>query len=142
MHHIKEDARRYFQPTQLGIATPRGTEAMLHGACTAVTSIGQDPSYGMLSVDLSNDFNLVDRQSILAGVQHTFPSLLPWTQYCYGNDPRALWCYKTTINSVKGVQQGDPLGPLLFSAALHPVIQEIHSLFASSPTTAADPLNM
>ena len=79
----------------------------------------------MLSVDLSNAFNLVNRKAFLKGVQEHFPALLAWTAYCYGDDAPYLWSGEDVIRSVTGVQQGDPLGPLLFAVALHPMAVEL-----------------
>ena len=34
-----------------------------------------------------------------------------------------------TLQSSVGIQQGDPLGPLLFCLAIHDIVQEVHSAF-------------
>ena len=31
----------------------------------------------------------------------------------------------TRLSSERGIQQGDPLGPALFSAAIHPMVEEL-----------------
>ncbi len=57
--------------------------------------------------------------------------MLPWVQYCYGDTANPhLWLAsgKFPLRSVTGVQQGDPLGPFLFSLALHPIILRTKSL--------------
>src|SRR2546425_508310 len=46
------------------------------------------------------------------------PGLLPLISYSYGT-PSSLWLGEEILTSDEGVQQGDPLGPLLFSLTLH-----------------------
>ncbi|KAL5505640.1 hypothetical protein EMCRGX_G007104 [Ephydatia muelleri] len=53
-----------------------------------------------------------------------FPELLPWSSWCYGQHP-ALWHPLGTITSEISVQQGDPLGPLLFCLVLQQVVSTI-----------------
>ena len=43
---------------------------------------------------------------------YIFPELLPWVSWCYGTYS-LLWHPLGQISSESGVQQGDPLGPLL-----------------------------
>ena len=50
-----------------------------------------------------------------------FPELLLWSTWCYGQYP-ILWHTVGSITSESGVQQGDPLGPLLFCLVLHQVV--------------------
>ena len=60
----------------------------------------------MLSVDLSNAFNLVNRKALLKGVEEHFPVLLAWTVYCYGSDASYRWSGEDFIRCVTGVEQG------------------------------------
>ena len=54
------------------------------------------------------------------------PSLSIWLEFCYSC--RSLLHFGDhTINSICGVQQGDPLGPLGFVLTLHPIIQKVKS---------------
>ena len=128
MHKVREEATKYFQPLQIGIATSGGVEAMVHTTRKLQQLHGQDGKFALLQVDLKNAVNLVSRSSFLLQVKEHFPTLLPWVQYCYAGDPARLWCGEDMFLSVTGVQQGDPLGPLLFSAALHTVLKELKTI--------------
>ncbi|KAA8490409.1 hypothetical protein FVE85_8923 [Porphyridium purpureum] len=57
-------------------------------------------------------------------VQSRFEELWPLVRSTY-SDPPALRVGDEIIASACGVQQGDPLGPLLFSLVLHTVLQDI-----------------
>lgn len=125
MSSVKQGARTYLQPFQLGIATPRGVEGMIHAARRAVAAHGSTGQYAMLSVDLQNAFSLVSRPAVLHETLARFPQLYRWVYYCYGHTPPTLWFRSSHMKSVLGVQQGDPLGPLLFALALQPVLSKI-----------------
>ena len=58
------------------------------------------------------------RQEILASARELAPSKVPWVDWTYGQSSH-LRMDRKVIESQRGVQQGDPLGPLLFSLALH-----------------------
>ena len=47
--------------------------------------------------------------------------------YCYNGDSPYLWTGENFPRSVTGVQQGDPLGPLLFAVALHQLALELQN---------------
>ena len=70
----------------------------------------------LLQIDLANAFNCIDRTAVTDGVRQYYPQLQAWTQFCYA-EPSLLFIGGKTILSQEGVQQGDPLGPLLFSLA-------------------------
>ena len=53
-----------------------------------------------------------------------FPELLPWVLWCYGSHT-SLWHPMGQISSQSGAQQGDPLGPMLFTLVLHKLVTSI-----------------
>ena len=55
-----------------------------------------------------------------------FPGMARWVHWCYGNrDHPFLWFGDHTLRSREGVQQGDPLGPALFSLVIQEIINAI-----------------
>jgi hypothetical protein len=81
----------------------------------------------MLKLDFGNAFNRVSREHALREVRERFPEVARWTQWCYAK-PSVLQFGDHSLWSAAGVQQGDPLGPLLFAAALHPVVAGLSDL--------------
>ena len=70
---------------------------------------------------MSNAFNQISRQAILDQCLMFFPELLPWVSWCYCSHP-FLWHPLRVVTSQSGVQQGDPLGPMLFALVLHKLV--------------------
>ena len=54
-----------------------------------------------------------------------FPGLAQWAEWCYAK-PSNLYFGSSTISSERGVQQGDPIGPLLSSLALQPLLLDLN----------------
>ena len=71
---------------------------------------------------MKNAFNECSRASFLARVSERFPDISAWTHWCYAQ-PAELRFGDRRILASAGVQQGDPLGPLLFSLVLLDFIQ-------------------
>ena len=66
---------------------------------------------------------------MLAAVEEFIPELLPFIHSAYCSLPFLLWG-EDVINSFEGVQQEDPLGPLLFCSAFHKLCAKIKLKFA------------
>ena len=75
-------------------------------------------------LDLENAFNSLDRSALLRAVRADFPDMTPWADWCYAH-PSTLFCGQRSLNKEKGVQQGDPLGPLLVSLSIQPIIEKV-----------------
>jgi hypothetical protein len=115
-------------PTQLGVGAKGGAEALTHAARRYLQSMGGDRAF--VKLDFSNAFNSVRRDSVMEAVATHRPDLLAFTESAYGS-PSQLWVGDFCISSAEGVQQGDPLGPLLFCLALDGPLKEVQSEFIS-----------
>ena len=121
----KEQTSAYFFPQQIGVGQPLGTEIGLETARQWCSRNSLNPSAVFVKVDFTNAFNCVDRQAFLEQCRHHFPGLSRWAEWCYTR-PSNLYFGPNTIASERGVQQGDPLGPLFFALALQPLLQQLH----------------
>ena len=134
---ITERAREIFEPLQLGVKTLNGCEAIIHVARQWFSrNRCSDPGKVAVSVDVSNAFNTVHRAAVLRAVRVHFPSLSPWVDCCYRHESTLFTgsgnVALQTIPSARGVQQGDPLGPVLFALAVHPAIAEARAATEAS----------
>ncbi|KAG7300668.1 hypothetical protein JYU34_014990 [Plutella xylostella] len=69
---------------------------------------------------------MVERDVFLKRVLERVPSLFPFLHQCYAR-PSNLFFGTIPVESQVGAQQGDPLGPLIFSLAIHDVVSSLRS---------------
>lgn len=124
---VKEHAQALFPPLQVGVACPLGVDAAVHVSQAWSQRNAGNQTKGLIKLDFENAFNCVDRTRFLEHVRTDFPGLVRWTQWTYGGTTNLLfgdYC----LDSEAGVQQGDPLGPLLFSLVVQPLAKELQEL--------------
>ena len=107
----------FFSPFQFGVACPRGSEKIIHNLREVLEQHWSKPDFAVIKINMQNAFNFVSRDAVLQQCFMHFPEIYPWTSWCYSQYPK-LWHPLGSISSASGVQQGDPLGPLLFALVL------------------------
>lgn len=125
MNKLKSFCENEFRPNQMGVGTPNGCEAAVHVVRTYVESDDVQDQV-LLKIDFSNAFNSVHRDVVLKLVMEKLPFLYPFVYQCYGEQSK-LFFGEYSLDSAEGVQQGDPMGPFLFSLATIDVTKSMKS---------------
>jgi hypothetical protein len=135
----KEASTVLAQAGQLGVAIPGGCDAIAHAARTMSRHWSSTRQTGMcfIKFDAVNAFNEICRQNFVDGVAERFPRLLGYVSAAYGQHTQLLFG-DIALSSQCGVQQGDPLGPFLFSLAIMPLCSAAR---ARATTTVPLPLH-
>jgi len=126
--HLKESLGDLFRPLQFGFGTPGGCEAVVHSARQFLFHNNEAANEVFLKLDFRNAFNTVNRKVMLTEVVKISPDIFPFIYQCYGK-PSFLMFGKEVILSQSGVQQGDPLGPMLFCLSINNLIKSLGSRF-------------
>ena len=118
---VKEDMASLLAPKQLGYGIKGGVEAAVHATRLYIDNL--QPNHAILKLDFKNAFNSVRRDKMLEAVQSLAPDIYPFVHSAYSSPSSLFWGDKV-LQSAEGVQQGDPLGPLLFCLTIfHPCSQ-------------------
>ena len=121
---VSNEVADYFKPQQLGFGIKGGCEAAVHSVRSFIL---QDSSAEVLvKLDVKNAFNSVERDTLCHMIKEKIPKLYSYLWQCY-SEPSKLFYNGQTIESCVGCQQGDPLGPAIFSLAIQPVLENLKS---------------
>ena len=126
-HHALKELADLLSPRQLGYGVPWGVEAAVHAIRKYLKDLQSDQV--ILKIDLKNAFNSVRRDKILLAVEELIPELHPFVHSSYCQSSSLMWENDVVLSS-EGVQQGDPLGPLLFCLSIHKMCVKLKSELA------------
>ena len=102
---------------QVGVGIRGGLEAAVHSLRRFLEHHGGNEELCLLKIDMKNAFNECSRHAFLRRTRLAAPEVFGWVQWCY-HSPGELRFGAHGVISSSSVQQGDPLGPLLFSLGL------------------------
>jgi hypothetical protein len=125
-HHDTLAAGASLAPLQTAFAGRGVCEKTAIGLQAQVNAQPLTGDWVTLLIDLRNAFNSLSRNFIIRAVERRAPHLLPWVLACLQGRAR-LFCrsLEEPLWSSEGVQQGDPLGPLLFALGLQDLISQL-----------------
>ncbi|HSN23902.1 MAG TPA: reverse transcriptase domain-containing protein, partial [Methylomicrobium sp.] len=111
-------------PLQLGVGVSGGCEAAIHATRRFISHM--TPDQVVVKLDFANAFNRIHRDAILLTIANTIPEIYRFCHLVYYQSSM-LQFGDQVIFSQEGVQQGDPLGPLLFCITVQPLLKSLTS---------------
>ena len=111
------------QPRQCGVAVKGATELVGMGLQHFVDARHADPNWVVLTVDISNAFNTINRDAILRGCAKHVPVAYNWLSSCYQGHSPLFSQGQLILASQTGTHQGDTCGPLGFVLGLEEALE-------------------
>eukprot|EP00168_Porphyra_purpurea_P007278 TRINITY_DN1905_c0_g1_i1.p1 TRINITY_DN1905_c0_g1~~TRINITY_DN1905_c0_g1_i1.p1 ORF type:complete len:559 (+),score=61.63 TRINITY_DN1905_c0_g1_i1:580-2256(+) len=133
MAAVMPAARRFLTPLQRAIGTSGACEVLIHEV-DALMAL--HPEWGVLQLDFTNAFNRISAAAAWKVLRRTLPLLDAYYRLNYRGGPTPVYGWaqpveegevpvRLTLLVARGVQQGNPLGPLLHTLALHLLLLEL-----------------
>ena len=114
-------------PIQLGVSVKGGAEAAFHAVRTFITNnIDSSDHKIIVMLDMMNAFNSVQRDFVLRTCLDRTPEIAKRSFLAYSK-PSSVIASGHSITTSTGVQQGDPIGPLLFALAVDQIASGVES---------------
>jgi hypothetical protein len=126
-HSFKPDC---LSPCQFGVGTRGGVEPIIRAIQRGIdgTIDGEEFTH-VVSLDFSNAFNTLDRSGLAKAIKQFAPGLYRLARWVYNGPSNLIFGgiqeEPQVISSSQGVRQGDPLGPLLFSVGIRPILDKL-----------------
>ncbi|CAI7764672.1 unnamed protein product [Closterium sp. NIES-53] len=123
LKELSQNMREFFLPVKFGVSVTGGAEYIIHALFLLLK---EDETRVALQLDIKNAFNRVERPAFFQALsQSKLASLLPLVRKLYEGPSWLLVDHRLGVDQImssRGVCQVDPLGPLLFAAAIQPTL--------------------
>lgn len=122
--------REALLPLQLGVGSKGGVEPALRAIKRALDGTLGRPMKYLTLLDFSNAFNAICRRIMARAIQQHCPELYRLAKWLY-NRPTDLMVGSRPdrqLHSSQGVRQGDIFGPIFFSIAIRPLLDELQAV--------------